>query len=451
MNSRRKFIKQSAVVSIGFAGLAQYLTHCSFAKKETMTAANQWLELPKGFEAKIISQWGEKMSDGFFVPSRADGMAAFDLDGKVVLIRNHENSPNPIEFGPFGKDLELFDLLHKEQFYDHGFGKNPSLGGTTTVVFDEEKQEVEKQFLSLIGTNRNCAGGPTPWNTWITCEEDTTPQGEENEQSHGYNFEIPVSGTGLIVPKPIKAMGRFNHEAVAVDPSTGIVYQTEDQHDSLIYRYLPHVPGELHEGGVLQALVIKDQSSFDTRNIEQQALAVGQSLAVEWMTLDNVESPADDLRHRGFEAGAAVFDRGEGMWYGNEEVYFACTNGGKNRSGQVFKYKPSPFEGTDREAEQPGVLTLFAEPNDTEILKFCDNLTVSPWGDVILVEDVADAYIRGIKPNGEIYNIGRNVGSKSELTGVCFSPSGKTLFVNVQEEGLTMAITGPWDQLRDKA
>ncbi|PIB35952.1 phosphatase [Reichenbachiella sp. 5M10] len=451
MNSRRKFIKQSTVVSLGFAGLAQYLTHCSFAKNEAMTEANPWLELPEGFEAKIISRWGDPMSDGFLVPSRADGMAAFDLEGKVVLIRNHENSPSPSEYGPFGRYMELLDRLKKDKFYDHGYGKHPSLGGTTTVVYDEEKQEVEKQFLSLIGTNRNCAGGPTPWNTWITCEEDTTPQGGDSERFHGYNFEIPVEATGLIDPVPIKAMGRFNHEAVAVDPKTGIVYQTEDQHDSLIYRFLPDVPGQLHQGGQLQALVVKDSPSFDTRNIDEQTLAVGESIAVQWMTLDHVDSPADDLRHRGFAAGAAVFDRGEGMWYGHEEIYFACTNGGKNRSGQVFKYEPSPYEGTERESEQPGSLTLFAEPNDTEILKFCDNLTVAPWGDVILVEDVADAYIRGIRPNGEIYNIGRNVGSTSELTGVCFSPSGKTLFVNVQEEGLTMAITGPWDQLRNKA
>ena len=83
-----------------------------------------------------------------------------------------------------------------------------------------------------------------------------------------------------------------------------------------------------------------------------------------------------------------------------------------------------------------------------DILKFCDNLTVSPWGDVLLVEDSKDSYIRGITPDGKIYNIGRNIGSSSELAGVCFSPSGKTLFVNIQEEGLTVAVVGPWWQLR---
>jgi secreted PhoX family phosphatase len=114
----------------------------------------------------------------------------------------------------------------------------------------------------------------------------------------------------------------------------------------------------------------------------------------------------------------------------------------------VFKYVPGKDEGKANEKDLPGKLTLFAEPNNTDILKYCDNLTVAPWGDVILVEDSKDAYLRGITPAGKIYNIGRNIGSDSELAGPCFSPSGKTLFVNIQGDGLTLAITGPWEQLR---
>lgn len=413
-----------------------------------MKASNDWLELPEGFSAKVISRWGEQMDDGFFVPSRADGMAAFEVDGKVVIIRNHENSQAPSEYGPFGEDMALMKNLSSEQFFDFGYGKTPGLGGTTTMIFDESSQKVEKQFLSLIGTNRNCAGGPTPWNTWITCEEDVAKKGEECETSHGYNFEIPANGNGLINPIPIKAMGRFNHEAVAVSPKTGIVYQTEDRGDSLIYRYIPNTPGELHKGGVLQALAIKGDPSFDTRNFEDQSINVGESLEVEWISLTNIDPEEDDLRIRGFASGAARFARGEGMWYGNDEVYFACTSGGKNNTGQVFKYQPSEFEGQAEEQSSPGKLTLFAEPNDREILKYCDNLTVAPWGDVIIVEDSSDAYMRGIRPDGQIYNIARNVGSDSELAGVCFSPSGNSLFVNIQEQGLTFSITGPWSQLR---
>jgi uncharacterized protein len=447
MTTRRNFIKQSMAVSAGFAGLSHFLSIPATARELPMRPVEKWLELPAGFNARIISKWGDKMSDGFLVPGRADGMAAFDLKGKVVLIRNHENSPEPAKYGPYGEDMGLFGKVSKGGLFDYGYGKTPGLGGTTTLVYDENKQVVEEQFLSLAGTYRNCAGGPTPWGSWITCEEDTTIRSSTAEKNHGYNFEIPATNKKLLTPIPLKEMGRFNHEAVCVDSTTGIVYQTEDAHDSLIYRFVPREHGKLHKGGTLQALSIKGTKSFDTRNWKTDSLNVGQSLDVEWITLSNVDTDADDLRFRGHAQGAALFARGEGMWYGNKEIFFACTNGGQKKTGQVFKYIPSVMEGKNDEKNSTDQLVLFAEPNDMEILKFCDNLTVAPWGDVILVEDSKDSYIRGITPSGKIYNIGKNVGSSSELAGVCFSPSGKTLFVNIQEEGLTMAIDGPWAKL----
>jgi len=451
--TRRKFIKQSLAVSAGFAGLSQYLISCSNAGQsgkaaEKLVQSKNWLDLPEGFTHKVISKWGNQMSDGFYVPGLPDGMAAFDVDGKVVLVRNHEVSPGNPKYGPFRDDKALFDKLDKKQFFDHGFGENPCIAGTTNVVFNEETQELEKEYLSLTGTIRNCAGGPTPWNTWITCEEDVTTAGDENENSHGYNFEVAADSNGLVEPKPIKDMGRFNHEAVCVDPKTSIVYQTEDRGDSLIYRYIPIVSGDLHQGGKLQALAIKGQPTLDTRNYDEQLMSLNQPFDVEWIDMEGIDSPEDDLRYRGAKAGAAVFARGEGMWYGNDEVYFACTSGGKNRTGQVFKYVPSEFEGTDKELEAPGKLELFAEPNDQEILQNCDNLTVAPWGDVVLVEDTKYSYMRGITPEGKIYTIAKNIGSEGEMAGVCFSPSGKTLFVNIQGVGLTLAITGPWEKLR---
>lgn len=449
MKSRRSFIKQSLAVTAGFAGLSQFLAVPGMASEKMMKPTEQkWLELPAGFNAKIISSWGEKMSDSLFVPGLSDGMAAFNLDRKVVLIRNHENSPSPTKYGPYGEDMALFNRVSKNDLFDYGFGKTPGLGGTSTLIFNEQAQVVEDQFLSLAGTNRNCAGGPTPWNSWISCEEDTTPKGPQSETRHGYNFEIPAANKKLISPIPIKDMGRFNHEAICVDPSTGIVYQTEDRSDSLIYRFIPKEKGKLHSGGTLQALAIKGQKSFDTRNWSEAQIKVGRALEVEWIALTNVDSDEDDLRLRGHADGAALFARGEGMWFGKNEVYFACTNGGLKKFGQVFKYVPGIKEGTNEEKNAPGKLILFAEPNNTDILKHCDNLTVAPWGDIIMVEDSKDAYVRGITPAGKIYTIGRNVGSDSELAGVCFSPSGKTLFVNVQQQGLTLAITGPWDQIR---
>jgi secreted PhoX family phosphatase len=447
--TRRNFIKQSLAVSAGFAGLNQFLAIPTIAQQTTMAPViEKWLELPEGFTAKVISKWGEKMSDGLLVPGKADGMAAFSLNGKVVLIRNHENSPSPSKYGPYGEDMSLFNKVKKQNLFDYGFGKTPGLGGTTTLIYDENKQVVEQQFLSLAGTYRNCAGGPTPWGSWITCEEDTAVKSQTAETNHGYNFEVPAANKKLLTPVPLKDMGRFNHEAVCVDPTTGIVYETEDSSDSLIYRFIPKEPGKLEKGGTLQALAVKSAKSLDARNWDTPTLTVGEPVEVEWITLSGVDSDVDDLRHRGFEQGAAVFARGEGMWFGNKEVFFACTNGGKKKTGQVFKYIPSPKEGTKDEKDSPGKLVLFAEPNDMDILKFCDNLTVSPWGDVILVEDSKESYMRGITPAGKIYTIGKNVGSSSEMAGVCFSPSGKTLFVNIQEQGLTLAIIGPWSQLR---
>jgi hypothetical protein len=325
----------------------------------------------------------------------------------------------------------------------------PSLGGTTTFIYNEATGKVEKQYLSLIGTNRNCAGGVTPWNTWLTCEEDVTTKGEKAEKDHGFVFEIPATDQiGLIDPIPITAMGRFNHEAVAVDPKTGIVYQTEDEGNGLIYRYIPDVRGQLHAGGRLQVLAILDQPSFDTRNWETPAMEIQKPMPVQWLDIDDVLNPAGDLRLRGFDQGAARFARGEGIWFGEDELYFACTNGGPGQHGQVFRYRTSPQEGQPEESENPGTLELFAESPDKTVLHMCDNLTIAPWGDVILCEDNGELnHIRGINREGKIYDLAVNRSSSSEFAGLVFSPSGKTLFVNIQESGETLAITGPWERL----
>lgn len=453
-NSRRAFIKQSALVSVGFFALARCagtpeLTHAS-GKITLKSDSNKYLDLPEGFEYKIISRIGDLMSDGFLVPGRADGMGAFEGEnGRVIVVRNHENSPLPVEFSPFGPNNELLSKMDSNKMYDAGSFELPGLGGTTTFVYNEETGEIESEYLSLAGTYRNCAGGITPWNSWLSCEEDTTVPEGAIEKEHGFVFEVPASEVAFIAdPKPITAMGRFNHEAVCVDPDTGIVYQTEDQGDGLIYRFIPNVPGKLHEGGKLQALAIIDQPQLDTRNWDEVKVFKQNPLPTYWVDIENVLSPKDDLRYQGFEKGAARFARGEGMWFGEGELFFACTNGGPNETGQVFRYKPSPLEGKTNESDQPGVLELYAESPDKSILNACDNLTIAPWGDVILCEDNGELnYIRGINKEGEIYNIACNRSSNSEFAGLVFSPSGKTLFVNIQENGETLAITGPWDSL----
>jgi len=379
------------------------------------------------------------MSDGLLVPGRPDGMGTFlDTNGKVIIIRNHENSIKPTVHSAFGSEGELLTDIDEAKIYDRGEANFPGLGGTTTILYDEEQEEVTEEFLSLAGTYRNCAGGVTPWNSWLTCEEDVSKKnGKEVGTDHGYVFDVPADAKGLIDPKPIIGMGRFNHEAVAVDPETGIIYQTEDRWDGLIYRFIPLDKIDLHKGGKLQVLALKDSPKVDTRNWENSTVKIGEKMEVEWIDIDEVTAPEDDLRYRGFEMGAARFARGEGMWTGEGEIYFACTNGGPNKWGQVFRYDL-----------KENVLELFVESTDKKTLNMCDNLTISPSGMIFMCEDNGDLnHLRYVTSKGELKTLAVNRSSSSELTGAVFSPSGKTLFVNVQEGGETVAITGPWEAL----
>ncbi len=456
--TRRDFLKRTGMASLGLMGLHHFVRNPLFATESLAEKIGYGplvpdpqglLSLPQGFSYKIISKKGNLMSDGLLVPGAPDGMATFKgPKGRVILVRNHELSASPGN-GAFGAQNEMLAKIDKSKVYDWGKG-NPELGGTTTLIYNPATGEVEKEFLSLVGTTRNCAGGLTPWNTWITCEESVLKPEEANtcEKEHGYNFEVPASDKmQLTQAVPIKAMGRMNHEAVSVDPRTGIVYMTEDISDSLIYRFIPNKNGQLLKGGKLQALVVREQKSLDTRNwakLTTPPIPVGQAFDVEWIDIENVESPNNDLRLQGYEKGAARFARGEGMWFGNKEVYFACTNGGKLSYGQVFRYTPSIHEGKPEEKKQPGKLELFVESPDSTIANACDNMTVSAWGDLILCEDNPAPYVVGITPKGEFYKLAQNIGFPSEFAGGVFSPTGETYFVNLQGPGLTLAITGSW-------
>jgi secreted PhoX family phosphatase len=458
MTSRRDFLKASSLYTAGFMGLKALVANPLLAAAQG--AANVgygplvadpvgMFNLPAGFRYSLFSKTGTAMADGLIVPGKHDGMAAFvGPDGRTLLVRNHELESAWTEFSPFGRDRSLLAKIDRSKIYDFGRGFAPNLGGTTTVVFDTRTQTMEREFLSLGGTVRNCAGGPTPWGTWITCEEINELPEPDAEQPHGYNFEVqPTATPGLVDPVPLKAMGRFRHEAVAIDPASGIVYETEDLGDGLLYRFIPSQPGRLAAGGRLQALVVRGRAKADTRNWSGSAFPLGEALPVEWVDVDEVDSPASDLRKRGAAVGAAVFARGEGAWWGNDAAYFAMTNGGHKRLGQIFRYRPSPFEGTPNEAGRPGTLELFAEPNDNALLSNCDTLTVAPWGDLIICEDTGGVCrLVGVTPQGQYYVFGANVEADRELAGACFSPDGSTLFVNVQTPGYTLAITGPWNR-----
>lgn len=395
------------------------------------------LDLPEGFTYTILSRAGERMSDGLIVPGKQDGMAAFPgPDGLTLLVCNHEldasMGPDAFQGG------RLAGKVAADRFYDRGHGK-PTPGGTSTLVFDTKAQRLERQFLSLAGTERNCSGGPTPRNSWITCEETVTRPDRDRERDHGWCFEVPAtSEAALADPKPIRGMGRFNHEACATDPRTGVVYLTEDRGDGLIYRYVPRNPRDLHDGGRLQALAVEGRRSLDTRNWEGVTVRKGQRMPVKWIDLDETDSPKDDLRYRGFALGAARFARGEGMWWGHGCAYFACTNGGARQVGQLWKLRPGVEGETD-------TLELFVESTDPAVLEYADNICVAPWGDLIVCEDGEGVdHLVGVTPAGELYRVGRNAMNDSEFAGSTFSPDGTTLFVNIQTPGLTLAVVGPW-------
>lgn len=454
--SRRHFFRTAGAVALGFSGLHTFLRYEAGPGAalddpgygSLVPDPEGILNLPEEFSYQIISRAAEQMDDGFFVPALHDGMAAFPGPrGLTILVRNHElNTSADAASGPFGQENWRLRGLSNSLIYDVGRDGKPALGGTTTLVYNTRSQRLEGHYLSLTGTVRNCAGGPTPWNTWISCEETVERAGERMSRDHGYNFEVPVSDQPrLVEPVPLKAMGRFNHEAIAVDPVSGIVYETEDRGDGLIYRFIPDKAGRLSEGGRLQALCVSDRPSFDTRNWDRQTVEEGSTLDVYWIDLDEIDSPNDDLRIRGFERGAARFARGEGMWFGRGGVYFACTNGGRARKGQIWKYIPSPAEGTTGEKNAPGRLQLFVEPNDANLVENADNLTVTPWGDLIVCEDgPGDGYLIGVTPQGRLYRFGHNAMNESEFAGATFSPDGSTFFVNIQNPGLTLAVTGPW-------
>jgi hypothetical protein len=406
------------------------------------------LDLPEGFSYKIISRAGTRMNDGFIVPSLADGMAAFPGPaGSTIILRNHEfRFGYPAGLGPFGSEEKLWTKLDRSLIYDRTPDGAPCLGSVTTIVYDTRQKRTKSQHLSLAGTMTNCSGGATLWGTWLSSEEVFANPGDRCQGRHGYTFEVPVSAEPKIsVPVPLKAMGRFVKEGVAADPGTRVLYQTEDQPDGLFYRFLPAVAGRLAEGGRLQALAVTVKPGLETNNWRVQRIAPGTSFAVHWVDLEDPDPDEDVLRFRGREKGAVVFASSEGIVHQGGAVWFACTNGGTGAKGQIWRYDPSPDEGTPGEKDRPGRLTLVLEPNDPLVMDHPDQMCAAPWGDLFVCEDGdGDQYLLGLMARGEIYKFARNAVDASELTGVCFSPDRTTMFLNNLDSGLTFAITGPW-------
>jgi len=412
------------------------------------------LQLPQGFKYWSFGWTGDVMSDGRPTPGMHDGMAVVAADAnKMVLVRNHEQGGTT---GSFAASKMTYDPKCD--------------GGTTNLVFAPRQKQWLSSWSSISGTIRNCAGGPTPWNSWITCEETTNglhTNGNYTKQ-HGYCFDVPASG--LTQPIPLTDMGCFSHEAIAVDPVTGIIYETEDSTPSGFYRFIPNVPGMPSKGGKLQMmrLVAATNASINIAGTAYTyyntgvAQPQGASWSVEWVDIDEPNKPFvsgtsyGGVRAQGLMQGASSIVRGEGCWYGNGVIYVCSTSGGAVGKGQIFAYDP-----------RMETFSLVYESTGSGAVDNPDNIAWSPRGSLILCEDgsASPQALRGLTLDGTVFPFCYNnldfragaIGSYTRASGRTFSGDqrgsefcGATfhnewLFVNIQTPGVTFAITGPWD------
>lgn len=370
------------------------------------------LDLLEGFEYRVVQRRGQRMTDGRRVPWRPDGMACFEgPDGAWILMRNHEL--------PSGLTGRLLGERPPQPAYDPN-----AMGGVTRVVIDPESLDVQRSNLVLAGTDMNCSGGASPWG-WLSCEESF-------DNGHGYVFACDPAADGVRAPRRIDGYGRFRHEAAAVRSSDAVCYLTEDRGDSCLYRFVPHDPAAPFEGR-LQALRVIGRDAEETAGHR-----AGQRWEIAWIDVDDPTPERDDLRHRARAAGAATFRRGEGACFAGDSLYFCASTGGPIGGGQIFRL--------DDEADG-GVLEVIAASTDRGVLDMPDNVAASPHGTLFVVEDgPGHDFVRGVGPDGAVFDFGRNAASEGEITGVCFAPDGRTMFVNLQEEGLTVAVRGPFDR-----
>lgn len=428
--NRRKFITTTfkAGATLTLASTLLNLSGCNSAKTprpnlNLVKDPQALCDLPPGFTYTLISKHGEVMSDGHVVPDYHDGMGCFaGPNGEIILVRNHEM---PLYF-PFDPESPAPNYAY-----------DPKSSGGTTTIWLNDKLEVTKQYLSLTGTIRNCSGGVTPWGTWISSEE-AGNEGWVMGKRHGYNFEVdPLKPLELAMP--LTAMGRFNHEGVAVDPASGIAYQTEDSSSGCFYRFVPNELERFDKGGVLQALKFDDDKITHTTN---NPLQLHQKYPCQWVTIDEPDPEENTVRKQAQEKGAAIFVRGEGIAAHTDGIYFSCSTGGAQRIGQFFKYTPN-------QDNSGGSVELVFEATTNSVLEKPDNITINQWGDLIICEDnsLDTQCLMGLTPEGKIYYIAAN--TQSEWAGACFSPDGKILFANIHKKpGVTVAIQGPWESLR---
>ncbi|HEX5569319.1 MAG TPA: alkaline phosphatase PhoX [Streptomyces sp.] len=404
---------------------------------------NGLLDLPRGFSYRVLSREGAPMLSGEGpVPSNHDGMTALPgpRPGHLWLVRNHENRTNAQHRVPAVRGLT----------YDP-----EGMGGCTLLEVSRDGA-VHGERVGIAGTAVNCAGGPTPWGTWLTCEETEDRAGTNGyTKDHGFVFEVGVRPGHDTVPEPLTAMGRFQHEAVAIDPRTGVVYETEDAFDhpfGLFYRFLPDRPlggfGSLRAGGRLEAMRVPGVPDLSA------VLEPGAEFdGIEWVPVPDPLARRTPIREQDFgPAGITHAQKLEGCYWGNRSVYFVSSyarsaeGSAADHFGQVWRYDPhrrrltlAVVFGPDTGVEMPG--------------ESPDNICLAPSGGLMVCEDGGGAqHVYGLTRHGEVYALARNaqnIGTPEkpeygEFAGVTFSPDGRTMYVNCYDPGTTFAVTGPW-------
>jgi len=407
------------------------------------------LSLPPGFSYQIVAQAGvTPTTDGVPAASDPDGTGVFARGTGSTLVANHEIGGSE----PFG--VPTVPGLT----YDPG-----ARGGTSNIEVDRFGNPLT-EYASLAGTHNNCAGGKTPWQTWLTCEETEQRMGGRFLQNHGYVFEVdPTSQAANLdkSPVPLKFLGRFAHEAVAVDPGTSVIYETEDagSPNGLFYRWLPPAgftggkdalrtlaqsPGG-DTAGQLQAM----GCYLGSTHIPDLSLATlpGTRYKVQWIEVPDRDAVTVSVRRQFAEDQITRSRKLEGAWFGDGGAYFVASfarqsdGSAVDHDGQVWFYNPAQ--------ESVTLVTIFGVNLNPEVeadnYDGPDNITVSPYGGVILAEDGEGlSHLVGVTDQGKSYPIARNELNDSEFAGPGFSADGSVLFVSIQSPGHTFAITGPW-------
>ncbi|MFI8945397.1 alkaline phosphatase PhoX [Streptomyces sp. NPDC053750] len=333
------------------------------------------IRLPAGFTSRVIARSGQKVAGTSYTWHNApDGGACYADGSGWIYVSNSEINPS---------------------------------GGASAVKFSSTGA-ITSAYRVLSGTRQNCAGGRTPWNTWLSCEE----------VDRGYVYETDPWGVKAAVRRD--AMGRFKHEAAAADPVRKVVYLTEDVSDGCFYRFRPTTWGDL-SSGTLEVLVAGSATSGP----------------VTWA---RVPDPTGATATRSQVSGAKRFNGGEGCYYADDTCWF--TTKGDNR---VWQYNAAAQ--TVELAYDDSLVTSGTAP-----LTGVDNVTGSTSGDLFVAEDGGNMEICVITPSDVIAPFLRIDGqSGSEITGPAFSPDGTRLYFSSQRGtsgsssgGITYEVRGPF-------